>query len=121
MSRIFISYSSRDEALARKIHASMSSAGLNPFLAGISIEPGSHWTDVIFEELEEAEWVFFLASEDSFSGSSAGVRCIANSEKDDIAGHEGETPDTDKGCSIGLPRQLSTLPGQPGRFERDWT
>ena len=29
-----------------------------------------------------------------------------------LAGHEGGTPDTDKGRPYGLPRQLSTLPGK---------
>jgi hypothetical protein len=62
LSTAFISYSTKDEDLAKKLHALTSMAGIETFLAGISIEPGSNWTDVIFKKLDEAEWVFFLAS-----------------------------------------------------------
>jgi hypothetical protein len=40
-------------------------AGIETFLAGISLEPGCKWTDVIFDRLDKAEWVFFLASKSS--------------------------------------------------------
>lgn len=62
MSSAFISYSTKDEELAKKLYSLASMAGIETFLAGISIEPGSKWTDVIFKNLEKADWVFFLAS-----------------------------------------------------------
>lgn len=62
MSTAFISYSTKDEELAKKLYSLTSMAGIETFLAGISIEPGSNWTDVIFEKLDKADWVFFLAT-----------------------------------------------------------
>lgn len=62
MSSAFISYSTKDEALAQKLYSLISMAGIETFLASISIDPGSNWTDVIFEKLEKADWVFFLAT-----------------------------------------------------------
>lgn len=65
MSSAFISYSTKDEELAKKLYSLTSMAGIETFLAGISIEPGSKWTDVIFEKLDKADWVFFLASKNA--------------------------------------------------------
>ncbi|QKQ25768.1 TIR domain-containing protein [Candidatus Reidiella endopervernicosa] len=59
MSSAFISYSTKDEELAKKLYSLTSMAGIEMFLAGISIEPGSKWTDVIFEKLDKADWVSF--------------------------------------------------------------
>jgi len=67
LSSLFISYSSKDEALAREIHSLASEAGIKTFLAVISIEAGDKWTKIIFEELEKAEWVFYLASKNSIN------------------------------------------------------
>ena len=66
----FISYSVKDEEIARQFHSLLSSAGIDTFLAGISIEPGSDWTEVIFSNLEKAECVFFLASKNSISSAA---------------------------------------------------
>jgi hypothetical protein len=43
----------------------MSMAGIETFLAGISIEAGEKWTEVIFSNLDKSDWVFFLASKNS--------------------------------------------------------
>jgi TIR domain len=65
LSSAFISYSKEDEHLAKGLHSATTAAGIDTFLAGISIEPGSNWTDAIFEHLERAKWIFFLASSTS--------------------------------------------------------
>ena len=67
MSSAFISYSVKDEHLARGLYSATSMAGIETFLASISIEPGSKWTDVIFDKLDTADWVFFLASKNSIT------------------------------------------------------
>ncbi len=70
MAKAFISYSVKDESLAKNLHAMTSMAGIDTFLAGISIEPGSNWTDVIFKHLDEAKWVFFLATKSSVESAA---------------------------------------------------
>lgn len=70
MSSVFISYSVKDEPLARSLHSIISLAGVETFLAGISIEPGSDWTREIFKNLEGAKWVFFLASKNSIKSAA---------------------------------------------------
>lgn len=40
-------------------------AGIKTFLAEVSLEPGSKWTPVIFDNLKSADWIFFLASKSS--------------------------------------------------------
>ena len=62
MSSAFISYSIKDERLAKGLYKAASMAGIETFMAGISIEPGSNWTEEIFDKLEKADWVFFIAS-----------------------------------------------------------
>ena len=70
MAAAFISYSVKDEPLAKNLHAMISMAGIDTFLAGISIEPGSNWTDAIFKHLDEAKWVFFLATKNSIESAA---------------------------------------------------
>lgn len=70
MSSAFISYSVKDEEIAQNIYSLASLAGIDTFLASISIEPGSRWTEVIFEKLDKANWVFFLASKNSCESSA---------------------------------------------------
>ena len=65
MATAFISYSSKDEHLANGLYSAMTMAGIDTFLARISIEPGKKWTKVIFENLKKADWVFFIASKTS--------------------------------------------------------
>lgn len=70
MSSAFISYSVKDENLARGLYSATSLAGIETFLASISIDPGSNWTDEIFNKLDKADWVFFIASKNSISSSA---------------------------------------------------
>ncbi|NVJ92358.1 MAG: toll/interleukin-1 receptor domain-containing protein [Methylocystaceae bacterium] len=65
MTKAFISYSVNDESIARQIHSALLGGGVETFLASLSIEAGSKWTDDIFDSLNKAEWVFFLASKSS--------------------------------------------------------
>lgn len=70
MSSAFISYSVKDEQLARSLYSAITMAGIETFLASISIEPGSRWTTAIFKNLEQADWIFFLASKNSISSAA---------------------------------------------------
>lgn len=70
MATAFISYSSHDEEIAKQLHGALSQAGIPAFLAAISIEPGKKWTEEIFRNLQEATWVFFLASRHSCASPS---------------------------------------------------
>lgn len=70
MSSAFISYSVKDEQLARSLYSATTMAGIETFLASISIEPGSRWTTAIFKNLEQADWIFFLASKNSISSAA---------------------------------------------------
>lgn len=62
---VFISYSTRDERLARQIHSQLAQVGAQPFLASLSLAPGARWTAEIFSALEESDMVFFIASRDA--------------------------------------------------------
>lgn len=62
MHYVFISYSVQDEDIARRLHEALTHVGVETFLAGISLEPGSNWTQEIFKALRSSEWVFFVAS-----------------------------------------------------------
>ena len=62
MPHVFISYSTKDESIAQRIHDSLTSVGVDTLLAGLSIEAGSNWTKAIFDALRSSEWVFFVAS-----------------------------------------------------------
>lgn len=61
-SEVFISYSSKDGAFARRLHAAIESVGAKTFLAEISLSPGSKWSEEILEELRSSQFVFFVAS-----------------------------------------------------------
>ena len=63
--RIFISYSSKDEALAQKFYDELSSARHQPFLACENIQPGEKWGDRIDLELKECDYFLVLLSEHS--------------------------------------------------------
>ncbi|MDV7339189.1 toll/interleukin-1 receptor domain-containing protein [Terasakiella sp. A23] len=65
MTKAFISYSIKDEPIARQLHSALVGGGVETFLASLSIEAGGKWADNIFDSLNKAEWVFFLASKDS--------------------------------------------------------
>jgi len=67
LSSVFISYSVKDEHIAKGLHSAISKAGIETFLASISIEPGTNWTDAVFDKLQKSDWVFFLASKNSIN------------------------------------------------------
>ena len=67
MPDVFISYSVKDEKLARFILSHLEKENLNVFLASISLELGEKWTPQIFDALKSSNWVFFLASKSALS------------------------------------------------------
>jgi len=62
MAKVFISYSVKDEPFAKRMYNALSSLGVSTFLAGISLKPGSNWTEEILNNLKLSQWVLFLAS-----------------------------------------------------------
>jgi hypothetical protein len=62
---VFISYSVKDENLARFVSQHLLQKELDVFLASISLNPGEHWTPQIFEALKSSDWVFLLASKNA--------------------------------------------------------
>lgn len=58
----FISYSSKDENLARFIYQELTRQNLSVFMASVSLMPGQDWTTQIKENLNSSNWVIFLAS-----------------------------------------------------------
>lgn len=65
MPSAFISYSSKDEEIAKNLHHFLENAGIDTFTAAVSIEPGKNWSEAIFENISKATWVFFLATKNS--------------------------------------------------------
>lgn len=65
MHNVFISYSSKDEEIAMQLHGALKMAGIDTFMAALSIAPGTNWTEAIFDNLTKANWVFFLATKNS--------------------------------------------------------
>lgn len=61
----FISYSSEDEETAKILCRVLEAAGIDTFMAALSIEPGKNWSEAIFENLSKATWIFFLATRNS--------------------------------------------------------
>lgn len=70
MTSAFISYSSEDESIASKLHNALVRMGIPTFMAGISIDAGKDWTSEIFENLKEAQWIFFVATQSSCSSQA---------------------------------------------------
>ena len=65
MPDVFISYSIKDEALARKLKFTLDGLGVKTFLASMSLSPGAKWKGDILKNLKESKWVFFLATKNS--------------------------------------------------------
>jgi hypothetical protein len=65
MTAAFISYSTKDENIARGLYSALEISGVKTFLASLSIKAGGEWTPTIFKHLEEADWIFFIASKNS--------------------------------------------------------
>lgn len=67
MPDVFISYSVRDERLAKFIWDHLVKQGLDVFLAPISLNIGEHWTPQIIDALRNSDWVFLLASKNALA------------------------------------------------------
>ena len=67
MTDVFISYSTKDEDLARFVVQHLEAHGLTVFLASISLSPGERWTPQIIQQLQVSEWVILLASKSALS------------------------------------------------------
>jgi hypothetical protein len=65
MPDVFISYSTKDETLARKLKFALDSLGVKTFLASMSLPAGGKWKEDILKNLRETKWVFFLATKHS--------------------------------------------------------
>jgi hypothetical protein len=63
--QVFISYSAKDSAIARKLYTLLQIAGANPFLAELNLQPGVKWKAEILNVLRNTPWVFFLATSNS--------------------------------------------------------
>src|SRR5262249_29183296 len=59
---VFISFSSRDERLARFVCDHLTASGVAVVLAPASVLPGQPWSDEILNALRGSNWVIFLAS-----------------------------------------------------------
>ena len=62
---VFISYSSVDEEIAKKLYNSLNKLNIKKFMAKESLEPGDKWNQKILKKLEASDWIFYLASENS--------------------------------------------------------
>lgn len=67
MTDVFISYSTKDQAIADVVKQRLKARDLDVFLASESIRLGEKWTEQIHEALEEARWVFVLVTKNSNS------------------------------------------------------
>jgi TIR domain len=71
-SHIFICFSSKDEAVAREVVASLEAAGLKCWISLRDVAPGQNYQEAIVEALESACGIVFLFSE--FSSKSQEIR-----------------------------------------------
>jgi hypothetical protein len=62
MPDVFISYSAKDSQMAQSLFTVLRIAGIQPFLAEISVTPGQRWKDEILRNLRASTWFLFLAT-----------------------------------------------------------
>jgi TIR domain len=62
MPDVFISFSSKDEKLARFVQDHLMAGGVSVFLVPASLHPGEEWSPQILNALRGSNWVIFLAS-----------------------------------------------------------
>lgn len=62
MADCFISYSTQDQRFAEYVFAEMKRHSLVPFMAALSLQPGTPWSTTIRQELSNSSWLIFLAS-----------------------------------------------------------
>jgi len=58
----FISHTKDDRQFAVDLSRFLESQGLKTFLAELSLEPGSNWSDQIRQAHRDSKWILFLAS-----------------------------------------------------------
>jgi hypothetical protein len=71
-SRIFICYSSKDEAIARGVVEFLEAEGLDCWIASRDVQPGQNYQETIVQALEKAQGIVFLFSESS--GTSGEIK-----------------------------------------------
>jgi len=59
---IFISYSTKDERIARFLQQHLTNESMSVFLASASLQPGQLWSEEVLNALRTSSWVLFLAS-----------------------------------------------------------
>lgn len=62
MPDVFISYSTKDQAIADFVHRHLIAEGIGVFMAAASLQPGQDWTETIKTNLRESKTVVVLAS-----------------------------------------------------------
>src|SRR5687768_8036885 len=69
MTKIFISYSRRDQAFAEKLNSSLQKIGFDSWIDRVDIPPTADWWDQIEKGIEAADACVFLLSPDSIISS----------------------------------------------------
>lgn len=77
MPDVFISYSSKDQSLARWLYDQLTALNVETFLAEVSIAGGDSWKPEILQNLEGSDYVLFLATPES---------CKSDAVKHEIGG-----------------------------------
>lgn len=73
MARIFLSYSRKDSAVARKLIEAFKEMGHDPWVDWEDIPPAVGWLEQIFRGIEGSDVFFFLVSPDSVTSEVCGV------------------------------------------------
>jgi hypothetical protein len=68
--KVFISYSSKDEALASKLVASLEAAGLDAWYTKREVLPGDNWAEKIANGLKESNAMVVLVTPDSLESDA---------------------------------------------------
>jgi hypothetical protein len=72
MAHFFICFSSKDEAVARRVVEFLEAKGLDCWISSRDVPPGQNYQETIVQALEEAKGVVFLFSE--FSSASGEIK-----------------------------------------------
>jgi WD40 repeat protein len=73
MAKIFLSYSRKDSAVARKLIDAFKDMGHDPWVDWEDIPPAVGWLEQIFQGIEGSDAFFFLVSPDSVASEVCGV------------------------------------------------
>lgn len=72
MSDLFLSYSRRDDAFARRMHDALNGAGQDVWADWEDIAPTADWMATIYEAIEDADAFVFVLSPDSVESEICG-------------------------------------------------